>query len=68
LESLVNELNDDIQTYTSYQIPDNETHLENLDQLLLALAENNIEKINEQLSAIFNINNYAPSASLPIVQ
>ena len=63
LESLVDELNDDIVTYTSYQIPDNETHIENLDQLILALGENNIDKINEQLPAIFQLNNYAPSSS-----
>ena len=63
LESLANEINNDIETYTNYQIPDNENHIENLDKLIVALAEKNIEKINEQLPAIFNLNNYRASAS-----
>ncbi len=63
MESLANELSEDLNAYTNFQIPENTKHQESLNKLLQALTTNNTDSINEHISAIFIAENYVPTTS-----
>lgn len=63
MESLANELSEDSDAYTNFQIPENTKHLESLNKLLQALTDNNTDSINAHMSAIFIAENYVPTTS-----
>lgn len=63
MNSLVNDLTEDIRIYEEYQIPENIQHQQNVGNLLQSLLIDSIEGIGDQLSAIFQVENFAPTTS-----
>lgn len=63
MESLANELREDLDAYTNYQIPENSNHQESLNKLIKALTNNNTDSINEYIAAIFRVENYSATTS-----
>jgi hypothetical protein len=63
MNSLVNDLSEDIRVYEEYQIPENIRHQQNVEQLLEALLADSLEGIDGQLAAIIGVENYEPTAS-----
>ncbi len=63
MNSLINDLSEDIETYESYQIPVNTTHQENVENLLNLLLSDSLEEISAQLPIILGVENYVPTTS-----
>ncbi|WP_194972473.1 hypothetical protein [Aquiflexum lacus] len=63
MNSLINDLSDDIKTYEEYQIPKNIQYQENLERLLNLLLSDNLDSLDSQLSSILGVENYAPTTS-----
>lgn len=63
MQSLVNDLTEDISTYEKYQIPENIQHQQNIGDLLQSLLTDSIERAEGQLAVIFQIENFAPTTS-----
>lgn len=63
MKSIVNDLSVDIKVYEDYQIPINIKCQENIDSLLSLLSTDKIVEINNQLPAVFQLENYSPTAS-----
>lgn len=63
MNSLVNDLSEDIETYEAYQIPVNITYQENVENLLNLLLSDSLERISGQLPIILGVENYAPTTS-----
>ncbi|MEQ9310227.1 MAG: hypothetical protein RLN90_12300 [Balneolaceae bacterium] len=63
MESLANELSEDLDAFTNYQIPENINHQENLSKLITALTNNNTDSINDYIDAIFRVENYVSTTS-----
>tara|TARA_R110002096_G_scaffold83876_1_gene194131 strand:- start:3128 stop:3784 length:657 start_codon:yes stop_codon:yes gene_type:complete len=63
MNSLVNDLSDDIKTYESYQIPINSELRENVEDLLNLLIADSLYDIDSKLSLILEVENFAPTTS-----
>lgn len=63
MEALATDLREDARSYEEYQIPVNQKHQEQLDSLIIAMDTENIESVNRHLPAIFQVQNYVPTAS-----
>lgn len=63
MNSLINDLSEDINTYEKYHIPVNIQHQQNVENLLELFETDSLEAIGDQLSTIIQIENYAPTTS-----
>lgn len=63
MQSLVNDLSEDIRRYEEYQIPANVVYQEAVENLLTILIEDSLQESDERLAAILSIENYAPTTS-----
>lgn len=63
MNSLVEDLAEDLDTYEKYQIPLNIQHQENVGNLLELLVIDSLVGIEEQLPTILQVENYAPTTS-----
>lgn len=63
MNSLVSDLSEDIKAYEEYQIPENIRLQEDLNKLLELLLKNNLEGIGDELSAVFQVENFNPTTS-----
>lgn len=63
MNSLVNDLSEDIKKYEEYQIPENIQQQKNIENLLELLSAGSTESIDNQLSLIFQIENFTPTTS-----
>lgn len=63
MNSLVNDLSEDIKTYEAYQIPENIQHQQNVENLLNLLLTDSLAGREDQLSTIFQVENYVPTSS-----
>jgi hypothetical protein len=61
--SLIEDLNSDINTFETYQIPFNQRQSNELDSLLEALMSNNQANIARFLSGVLLIENYTPTTT-----
>jgi hypothetical protein len=64
MESMAAELKDDTRTFREYHIPINEQYEQTLDSLILALVDEDVERAEEFLPALFQIENYVPSTAV----
>lgn len=63
MRSLLDDLSADISTYKEYQIPENQQHQQNIERLLGILLEERYTDIGNELSSIFQVENYSPTTS-----
>ncbi len=63
MNSLANDLSEDIRTYEGYQIPENIQHKQNVENLLDLLSADNLEGIEGQLPTILQLENFEPTTS-----
>ena len=63
MNSLLNDLSEDIKLYEDYEIPENVQQQKNIGELLELLASNNLEDIGSKLTIVFQVENYAPTTS-----
>ena len=63
MTSLVNDFEQDIQTYEKYQIPVNARIQQNIAALIDMLASGNTVDIENKLSAILQVENFSPTVS-----
>tara|TARA_R110000850_G_scaffold147130_1_gene269320 strand:- start:28940 stop:29596 length:657 start_codon:yes stop_codon:yes gene_type:complete len=63
MNSLVNDLSEDIETYEKYHIPVNIQHQEKVGNLLNLLLTDSLEGVSDQLSTIFIVENFSPTTS-----
>jgi hypothetical protein len=63
MNSLRTDLQSDIETYETYQIPENKRHQTNVVDLLNILLNDSLGGNEDQLSTIFEVQNYAPSSA-----
>ncbi len=63
MNSMINDLSADIKTYEDYHIPVNNKCRKEVDSLLTLLIANDMERINNQLPKIFQVENYVPNTS-----
>lgn len=63
MKSLVNDLAEDIRRYEEYQLPVNVQHQQNTENLLNILLADSLEGVEEQLSTIFQLENFSPTTS-----
>lgn len=63
MKSLANDFSEDIKTYEEYQIPENIQHQKNVENLLKLLSTDSLAGIEDQLSTIFQLENFAPTTS-----
>jgi hypothetical protein len=63
MNSLVNDLSEDIKSYTEYQIPENIQQQKNIGNLLKILSTDTIEDAISQLSSVFQVENFSPTTS-----
>ncbi len=61
LQLITNELDSDIHTFETYQIPKNEKFQQDLLKLLPIIHKDSLEKLNEKLSIVLEVDNYVPS-------
>ncbi len=62
ISAILEELESDIYTYESYQIPDNKEKLVHMQQAIKMLAsQSGSDSINAKLMSFFSVNNYSPS-------
>lgn len=62
LSSLIEELNDDIRTFNSYQIPKNEMQVEAIGILVENIINSEADSIDSQLSISLEVQNYSPAS------
>jgi hypothetical protein len=58
---LISDLESDLDTYITYQIPVNQAILKQLDTVISALYNNDIETFESHLGNILEVENYAPT-------
>ena len=63
MNSLLEDLSEDIRVYEEYQIPVNTQHRQNVESLLSLLSTDEPEGLDSQLPTIFQVENYAPATS-----
>lgn len=63
MKSLVNDLSNDIKTYEKYEIPENIKQQQNVENLLNLLLKNSSKVKGDQLSIVFQIENFTPTTS-----
>jgi hypothetical protein len=63
LQSLVTDLTKDISAYEQYQIPVNIQHQQGVERLVDLLVKDSLAGVASQLPTIFQLENYAPTAS-----
>ena len=63
MNSLLTDFSEDIQRYETYQIPKNKEHQQKVERLFTSLLEGVPEDLDEQLSGIFEVENYSPTTS-----
>ncbi|SMG51868.1 hypothetical protein SAMN05661096_03830 [Marivirga sericea] len=63
MNSLRTDLQSDIESYESYQIPENKRHQINVSDLLNILLKDSLSGNEDQLSTIFAVQNYEPSSA-----
>ncbi len=63
MNSLVNDLAEDIKAYEEYQIPENIQQQKNIGNLLELLSAGNLADIGSQLPIVFQVENYVPTTS-----
>lgn len=63
MNALVSDLSDDIETYESYQIPVNAQLRENVEGLLNSLIADSLDGVDDRLSTILQVENYASTTS-----
>ncbi|WKK76751.2 DUF6090 family protein [Marivirga salinae] len=63
MNSLRTDLQSDIESYESYQIPENKRHQQNVGNLLNILLKDSLSGNEDQLSTIFELQNYEPSSA-----
>jgi hypothetical protein len=63
LQSLVTDLTEDISAYEQYQIPVNIQHQQGVESLVDLLTTDSLAGVSSQLPTIFQLENYAPTAS-----
>lgn len=63
LESLMNDMAGDVETYENYQIPVNKQQLDSLRVLIDILTHERDTEIGPHLSAVFQLDNFAPTTS-----
>ena len=63
MNSMINDISADIETYEEYTIPVNEKYQAAIDSMLTLLSTNDMTAINNQLAVIFQVENYTPSTS-----
>ncbi|WP_462249393.1 hypothetical protein [Ekhidna sp.] len=62
VSAILEELESDIYTYESYQIPDNKEKLANMQQAIEMLtSQSGSDSINAKLMSFFSVNNYSPN-------
>jgi hypothetical protein len=64
LNAMIKDLSEDIKTYENYQIPINIQYRDNLDSMFIFLSARQMQKINDQLPSIFQVENYVPNTSI----
>lgn len=63
MNSLVNDLSEDIEAYEKYQIPLNIQHLQHVEKMLELMLMESLEGVEKQLSSILQLENFAPTTS-----
>lgn len=63
MQSMVKDLSADLQTYKEYQIPLNKKYLGEMNGLFNSLKFNDLNPINQQMSKLFQVENYTPNTS-----
>ncbi len=63
LQLMSEDLADDIKTYENYQIPTNQTYLESVDSLFMAVSAGQIAQANVWLPYLFQVENYTPTST-----
>lgn len=63
MNSLVNDLSEDIETYEKYQIPKNIQQQQSISKLLELLIADSLETIGNELSSVFQVENFTPTTS-----
>ena len=63
MNSLLADFSDDIERFDTYQIPKNKEHQQKVERLFTSLLEGVPEDLDEQLSGIFEVENYSPATS-----
>ncbi len=62
LTAILDEVEADIYTFDSYQIPDNKDKLEDMQEVLgMLTSKTGEDSLNSKLNVFFDINNYAPT-------
>lgn len=63
MNSLVSDLSEDIKTYEEYQIPENIQQQQHLGKVLELLLKDSIDGIGNELSVVFQVENFQPTTS-----
>lgn len=63
MNSLVNDLSKDIEAYEKYQIPLNNQHQQHVEKMLELMLMDSLEGVENQLSSILQLENFAPTTS-----
>lgn len=63
MNSLVDDLSEDIRVYEEFQIPVNIQHQQNVENLLVMLSSDDSEGILDQLPTIMQVENFAPTSA-----
>lgn len=63
MNSLVIDLVEDIKTYENYQIPQNTQQQQQIGKLLELLVQEDLENIGNEMSSVFQIENFTPTTS-----
>jgi len=63
LQSFIEDIDMDRETYDDFQIPTNEQQSEMIGKLLTSILSNQVDSIEEQISVTFDVQNYSPISS-----
>lgn len=63
MNSLLNDLSDDIKTYEEYQIPENTQQQEKIGKLLDLLVKDDLKKVEKEITSVLQIENFTPTTS-----
>ena len=62
MAAMFNELENDVEVYENYQIPVNQQHLKNVENLIEKISEGETE-LGEELSGILEVDNFKPGST-----
>lgn len=63
VESLIEDLKSDQSTYLDYQLPVNRKHAEDIAELLEAILNEELDRINTYMSELLMLDNYSPNST-----